>query len=91
MEYRNGAVDETHSDTGYHSCKDNVHTRVGGGLEESADDHDDSADSDGFLATELLTEDGCHDAAEETSYFIDGDYETCNSGGWVAEGVSESG
>jgi hypothetical protein len=64
---------------------------VGGGLEQSANDHDYDTRADGFLAADLLAEDGGRDAAEKTSYFVDGDYEAGDCGGWVVEGVVETG
>jgi hypothetical protein len=58
-------------------------------LEQSADDHDDYSDADAFLSPELFAENRDGDAAEETSYFVDGDDEAGDGGAGRVEGCFE--
>lgn len=67
MEDGYGGVDDSQARAGYCSGGDDVGARVGGCLEEGAEDHDEHTYGDGLPASELFGKDGSGHCAEEGS------------------------
>lgn len=63
--------------------------RIRCSLKKSSDNHYDHAGEDGFLAANLLAEEGGGYGAEEASYFVDRYDEAGYGGGGGVEGVCE--
>jgi hypothetical protein len=67
LKHRRSRVDGAHTDARDDSADDHVRTRVGGGLQNSPNDHDDDAEADAPDAAEALAKDGGDYGADEAT------------------------
>ena len=67
LEDGHGRIDEAHAAAGDDAGNDDVGARVGCGLEQGAEDHDEGAGGDAFASAEGFADDGCGDGAKEAA------------------------